>query len=235
MVSFVVAAPGPWRRPGEQRRELTRLALLDEAGRNMITFPWSPQVVDHGELSATHADGQRDGRAPLLLYSGAPRPTLSFEVLLADRSGSADIEVEHYLNALKTIAARNARLRIAYGPGESAGLWRMTSFSYATQMRNYRGMATRAVAQLGFTRAVDAAVNRGPLSGGAKPPAAAKTAAKPGAKPAPARTHVVKSGDTLAKIAVAYYRDASKWSVIATKNGIRDPKQLPIGKRLVIP
>jgi LysM repeat protein len=46
------------------------------------------------------------------------------------------------------------------------------------------------------------------------------------------QTHTVRAGDTLWDIARRYYGDGARWREIATKNGIRDPKQLPIGKVL---
>lgn len=45
----------------------------------------------------------------------------------------------------------------------------------------------------------------------------------------------VKKGDTLWDLAVKYYGDGTKWKVIAKANGVKDPKKLPIGKKLTIP
>lgn len=51
-------------------------------------------------------------------------------------------------------------------------------------------------------------------------------------KPSPYR---VKSGDTLSKIANFYYRDPSKWRIIADANHIRDRRHLKVGDKLKIP
>jgi len=50
----------------------------------------------------------------------------------------------------------------------------------------------------------------------------------------PPRTYVVKAGDTLIELAIRFYGDSSKWRLIAQKNGIKDPRKLPVGKKLVI-
>ena len=50
----------------------------------------------------------------------------------------------------------------------------------------------------------------------------------------PPKTYVVKAGDTLIEIAMRVYGDSSKWRLIAQKNGIKDPRKLPAGKKLVI-
>lgn len=55
-------------------------------------------------------------------------------------------------------------------------------------------------------------------------------AAKKGAK-----SYTVKKGDTLWALAEKYYGDGTQWKKIAKANGIKDPKKLPIGKKLTIP
>lgn len=45
----------------------------------------------------------------------------------------------------------------------------------------------------------------------------------------------MKSGDTLWNMAVKYYQDGSRWTEIAEANGIKDTKNIPTGKRIVIP
>lgn len=60
------------------------------------------------------------------------------------------------------------------------------------------------------------------------------------AEPVPdmdARTHVVQRGDTLWSIAAKYYGNGRQWQRIykANQNRIKDPKDLPVGIKLIIP
>jgi LysM repeat protein len=53
--------------------------------------------------------------------------------------------------------------------------------------------------------------------------------------PKPNRTHQVRVGDSLDRIAARYYGDATKWRDIAAVNGIADPLDLTPGRFLAIP
>jgi len=50
-----------------------------------------------------------------------------------------------------------------------------------------------------------------------------------------AKTRVVRRGDTLASIAHEQCGDPSRWRPIAKANGVENPRDLPPGKRLIIP
>jgi nucleoid-associated protein YgaU len=47
--------------------------------------------------------------------------------------------------------------------------------------------------------------------------------------------HTLITGDTLDRIAARYYRDPTRWRLIAERNGIVDPLALPIGSPIYIP
>jgi nucleoid-associated protein YgaU len=53
----------------------------------------------------------------------------------------------------------------------------------------------------------------------------------------PPRTHIVRPGDWLSKLAKAYYGDINKWPLIQDANSqiVRDPNKLKVGTQLVIP
>jgi hypothetical protein len=53
--------------------------------------------------------------------------------------------------------------------------------------------------------------------------------------PHPNRTHQVRVGDTLDRVAAKYYGDSTKWRDIADANGIRDPLAIRPGQLLAIP
>lgn len=43
------------------------------------------------------------------------------------------------------------------------------------------------------------------------------------------KTYTVVKGDTLWDIACRYYGDGTRWKILAEKNGVADPRKLPIG------
>jgi nucleoid-associated protein YgaU len=49
------------------------------------------------------------------------------------------------------------------------------------------------------------------------------------------REHVVVAGQTLSWLAHSYYGDWRLWRLIADRNGVRDPRRLAPGTRLLIP
>jgi nucleoid-associated protein YgaU len=53
--------------------------------------------------------------------------------------------------------------------------------------------------------------------------------------PSPNRTHQVRVGDTLDRVAAQYYGDSTKWRSIANVNGITDPLAIKPGQLLAIP
>ena len=48
------------------------------------------------------------------------------------------------------------------------------------------------------------------------------------------KTRTVKRGDTLWGIACELYGDGTRWREIAKKNGVTEPRKLPVGKVLVL-
>ncbi len=66
-------------------------------------------------------------------------------------------------------------------------------------------------------------------------PATGTVQASPATPPQPQKIHIVKRGETLWKIAIMYKRPGTSWPLIANANGIKNPRALQIGTRLVIP
>lgn len=48
------------------------------------------------------------------------------------------------------------------------------------------------------------------------------------------KTYTVQTGDTLWAIACRFYGDGTRWSDLAARNGIGDPKHLPVGRVLTL-
>ncbi|MDZ4711746.1 MAG: LysM peptidoglycan-binding domain-containing protein [bacterium] len=64
---------------------------------------------------------------------------------------------------------------------------------------------------------------------------AASTTSESGTGLGAGKTYVVKSGDTLSKIAKEFYGDANKYMDIAKANNIDNPDKINVGQELNIP
>jgi nucleoid-associated protein YgaU len=53
--------------------------------------------------------------------------------------------------------------------------------------------------------------------------------------PRPQRTHHVRAGETLDRIAALYYGDPARWRVLADANRVDDPLRLAVGTDLAVP
>lgn len=71
------------------------------------------------------------------------------------------------------------------------------------------------------------------LAGGAGGTASAGGTVREDRRVMPA-TYTVKKGDTLWDIACRFYGDGTKWGDLAKKNGVADPRKLPVGKVLTL-
>lgn len=222
------------RRRGTELRSHPRVRL--SAGGLDVELDYVSRTADEAGIAPDYTEVDRPGRTPLLLRSGRPLPRLSFDATFL--RGNTRQSVEPRLAALRRLADSGLPVTIAnYGPSAS-GRWRLVDVTVTHDNRRHgNNHTTRATVGLTFTRVSDATVNVGPLSGGAKPPPAARPPAKrgsPAAKPAP-RAHTVSAGDTLWAIAVRFLGNGAAWKRIADANGVRDPRKLRIGTRLTIP
>lgn len=53
----------------------------------------------------------------------------------------------------------------------------------------------------------------------------------------PGRVHIVERGDTLYSLAMRYYGSGQQYNriLIANRNRLKDPRNLPVGMKLIIP
>jgi len=211
-----------------------------------VYIPYSPSDVQHSNLGSDYAKPDRVARQPALIYMNQQLPTMSFDLNVVDRvtnigagggfhtlwdGGPLTVQsAMQTITTLQSYAQLGTRLKVTYGALES-GTWRITSFSVQSQRRDpANNEITQATVSVEFTKVSDIKTGVGPVTGGVTPP---PTATPPAT--APARTYVVKKGDTLYAISIKYYGTGTKWRAIADANGIKDPRKLMVNTRLRIP
>lgn len=202
-----------------------------------IVVPYAPREVTHSNLSPEWEEVRRTGQEPLMLRSNQPMRRMSFNLMFGSTDWTKRFDDD--LRKLQQIAQTKKKVQVSYGSWES-GIWHVSSLSFGSVLRHPdTNEITRAEVDIEFIRASSADQATGPLTGGVK------ANPKPGKKnpkgrdpkkgSGKPRRYKVKNGDTLTKIAVKFYRDASMWRKIANANKIRNPRKLKVGKVLRLP
>lgn len=219
-------AARPFTAPGGRR-----MHLQSESGALVLAVDIAPRKIEYGGLAHDWVEAERSGGTPLLLHAGTPLDTLAFEFMVTHR-GDMLAPQTATLARLREISRTGERVLVRYSSAE-AGLWRITSAGYSSELREPNGNEiTRAVVSVTLTRASDAAPAVGPVS---RPP----PSPPPPSRPPPARIHIVVKGDCLWNIARKYYgpNSGSTWPRIfdANRGQIKDPHLIFPGQKFVIP
>ncbi len=208
-----------------------RMYLYTESGQLALAVDVAPRKIEYSGLEHDWSQAERSGNTPLLLHKGTPLDTMAFEFMVTDKLDMMATQTAT-LARLREIARTGERVLVRYSNSE-AGLWRITSASYSSELREPDGNEiTRAVVSVTLTRASDAAPAVGPVLRPPPPP-------PPPPKPPPPRVHVVVKGDCLWNIARRYYgpNAGPSWPRIfdANRHLIKDPHWIYPGQRFVIP
>lgn len=208
-------------RPAATAANRRKVKIISEGGLSW-TFPHAPAGFDSTGLAPRWEPVDRPGRAPLLEHVADELHAMSLSWML----GYPDLRsVEADLTQLRFIARSKTRVRFEYGPSEG-GWWRVTDLGYQPLQRSRDQHIVCANVSLDVTRATEAVVNVGPVSGGAITTPA-------GPKP---REVVTVAGDTFWTIAQKYLGNGNRWKEIADLNKIVDPRNRPrAGERLRLP
>lgn len=231
MAAFVTTVSG---QPASQAVQHPKMTLSTETGSLNLQMRYAPKQVTHAALAPAYTTAERAGRTALLLRNDDPLPTMQFDIFLS-HGNDKTFSIEWVLLRLKDLAMAKERVKVRLGQLES-GWWRITTLEITSVERKFgTNEIVQANISLTFTRASDARINVGPTSGGVRPPSAPTTTTATSTASRTARTYTVKAGDTLSGIAIAVYHDYAMWTKIASANGIRDPRTLQIGQKLVLP
>jgi len=154
---------------------------------------------------------------------------------------ATDDSVEGEWEALRSIFRNGVGPERQPSPVSITGAVPLTNLTWVIQKIDptqelRRSRDTQRV-RIAFTLTVMQFVEADVIMANKASPAKAAAARKPtsAAKPVATRAYVVKSGDTLSKIAQALLGSYKRWPEIASLNGIRDPQTVRIGQRLKIP
>lgn len=223
-------------RPGQEISGKYKMVIVNEIG-NHVLVPFAPLDINHGERGIEWSEIDRFGTYATFRRTGLKVPTLSFDLELAAMGSHGKNNILGYLAAFDRMSEENARVYIHYTIRE-AGAWLMTSYSATVTHRDTFHRPTRANVSFVFSRIMDEKAFMGPIKGRS---ASLKVTPKPAANPKKTNTetnlatYTVKKGDTLWVIAKKYYNNPLLWPRIADRNGVKNPKLLQIGKKLVIP
>lgn len=210
---------------GPQRRVTIKL------GSELLTLPITSPEVEHSEIGPEWVLIPRFRQEPLQRKNTARLRQMKMTVMFT----AGGRPVEGGLRLLERFANAESPLNVSYGPLET-GLFRLHDHRIRSRKRQPETDAiVQAEVELTFVRFAS-----GGYTGGAKTPTVA-TPAKPKATPAKVppkavpRTYVVRSGDTLSKIAARFYGDADRFRDIAAANKIANPNRISVGQKLIIP
>jgi nucleoid-associated protein YgaU len=190
-----------------------------------IKFPFNPKDFSISRKAGWKSAQAKKGEAPSE-YIGADPPEITVEMFL-DESDKADG------NIAKTVDKVLKCLGTHQGTGDSPSApyvlfqWgdairfrgTVTSVDARYTMFRGRGVPVRGSATMRIKEMSTPASKQNPTSGG----------------PAGYRTHVMRTGDTLASVAYTEYGDATRWRDLAEVNAIDDPTRVPSGLSLLVP
>lgn len=195
------------------------------AGRSVVLDVTNPEASFEG-LGARWVEVQRAGRKPVLVKAGGQLAKVAIEAKVGLRGSKVDVGPRFAQLIYIAQHADSVVVGHTTPTGEPmTSAWTLTSLTVRVRDRRHGDNAITAFrASIGLTEsnalASEVASNR-PMAGPTK---------------AIARRHVVRVGDSIWAIANEHYAgESGAWKRIASTNGLRDVRNLPVGKVLVLP
>lgn len=222
-------------RPGYRKGGTYKMEILNEVGHRAV-IPFAPMSVNHGERGIEWSEVDRFGTYSTFRNTGLKVPTVSFDLDIAEPGTHGKKQIYRFFEAFDRMSEHQSRVTINYTLRE-VGVWLLTSYSSTVTQRDSLHRPTRATFSLTFSRIMDEKAFMGPIKGRSATlkPAPAPTPKKKTNTATNIGTYTVKKGDTLWDLARKYYSNPYLWPKIADRNGVKNPRLLQIGKRLVIP
>lgn len=211
---------------------LEKAVLVPEKG-DPITCLFNPAEITVAKSNSWNAGEAKGTNAPKLRFQGGQSATLNLSLMLDTSTDGSDVTTHttRLLNLMKvdqSLPGADAQRNSARPPWVKFTWGSMSSFKAVVERLSLRftyfsssGVPLRAKADLGLKQWDDEEFL--PLQ---NPTSHASSLHS---------VHTVVTGDTLDRISARYYRDATRWRLIADANAIVDPLALPIGAAIVIP
>lgn len=195
-------------------------------------------LINPSELSLTKsvtwdAGKGKGGNAPKLRFQAGQSATLSLSLLLdtTDTGGDVTEHTSKLLDLMKvnpSLPEADSHRNSARPPWVTFHWGALNSFKAVLERLSIRftyfassGMPLRAKADLSLKQWADEAAR--PLQNPTSH------------TPLLHSVHITAGGDTLDRLAARYYRDPTRWRLIADANDLEDPFELPVGLALTIP
>lgn len=227
--------------PPDYNSRKPKYRMLIKTIDGKITFGalFAPREIEYANFGRTWSTVARSGRVPLLVHEANKLPTMSFTMMIA-KARDPLASVQPHLDALRKLSETGTPLKIIYGGGFDNFTWRLTDFTANSKQRHPSTSAiTAAEVNLTFTVVSDIKTSTGPVTGGVKPSSTSGTSKSKSAtisqkttSSKKVRYYTFKKGDTLYSLAIKFYGDASKWRRLADMNNIKNPRTIPVGKKI---
>lgn len=211
---------------------LAKAELRTEKGRK-IPCMFNPAEITVQKSNSWQAAESKGGNAPKLRFQGGQSATITLNLMLDTSLDGKDVSVHtndlfSLLKVDKDLPGADNERNSARPPWVQLHWGSTHTFKAVLERLSVRfthfsdqGTPLRAKADLGLKQWEDEDA----------PPLQNPTSFTP----RPHRAHTLTAGDTLDRLAARYYRDATRWRLIADANRILDPLALPLGQVLVIP
>lgn len=206
-------------------------AYLLREDESRIDFWFNPSTLRKARHAKYNDRGDAGRTAPTLEYLSTDPESLSLELLLHAQEDADGEEVQDAIESLErlieptvevpsTKQRRPQQVRLVWGQYTSP-VCVCRSVSTTIELFDTDGTPLRAIVALELAQA------KAELGDQGQNPTTRATQRR--------LSHLVHTGDTLAGIAWAHYRDPTRWRAIARANGIDDPLRLPVGAHLTVP
>ncbi len=139
VVEIPAVAPIFYPRPSNPRAVL-RMADPSNLGagpfRIEVALNFAPVTVRHSQLAASFANIERPGRQPLAVWANPQLEQITFQAILVNDFSPGYADCEYKIQWLRLMALLPTDVIFAYGNSSNGKRWKLTEFSYETNMRD---------------------------------------------------------------------------------------------------